>query len=111
MATQAMTKTAQNSIQPGHGSVYYENLTLSAPGTSVYIIMPTDEVYDMAFVLEGAGTDFLDVTIDTVAMMEADTANWETWNETDPISKAITGFRLRSTAGAGALRATVKTRV
>lgn len=111
MATQTMTKTAQNSLQPGAGSVYYESLTLAAPGTSDYIVMPTDEIYDMAFTLDGAGTDFLDVTQDTEAMMEADTANWATWNETDPISKAITGFRLRSTAGVGALRATVKTRV
>lgn len=110
MAYSYMTKIAQDQVNPDSGSVYYESLTLAAPSTSDYIILPYDEIYDMAFTLNGAGTDFMDVTHDSPAMIIADTATWATWNETDEISKAITGFRLRSTAGAGALQATVKTK-
>lgn len=108
--TKNMTRIAKSIITPESGAVYYESLTIAVPGNSVYVILPSDEIYDMAFTLEGAGTDFLDVTQDSREMIEADTANWAAWNGTDPISFAITGFRLRSTAGAGALRATVKTK-
>ena len=110
MAYRNMTKVAQDQVAAAQGAVYYESLSTDDPATSDYIIMPYHEVYAMAFVVEGAGTDYLDVTIDEPSMIIADTATWAQWNGTDPISKAITGFRLRSTVGAGALRACVKTR-
>ncbi len=110
MASRDMIKVAQSQIHPAAGAIYYESLGVSAPGNSIEIIMPYHEVYAHAFVLEGAGTDFLDVTIDSPLMIIAGTANWSAWNGTDPISLAITGFRLRSTAGVGALRVCVKTR-
>ncbi len=110
MAWKVMTKVAQDQVAAAQGAVYYESLSTPVPGSSIEVIMPYHEIYDMAFVLEGAGTDFLDVTIDEPDIIKAGSATYEAWNGLDPISKAITGFKLRSTAGAGALRACVKTR-
>lgn len=113
MAYKLMTKVAKP-LNPDGGSVYFESLTTSAPGNSTTVVMPYDEIYDMAFTLEGAGTDFLDVTHDNPTVIIAGNGTsgvtFVPWNGTDPISLAITGFRLRSTVGAGALRATVKTK-
>lgn len=110
MASRVMTKVAQDKVAAAQGAVYYESLELDDPGTSIYIILPFHEIYAMAFIVEGAGTDMMDVTLDKPSMIEDDTANWSVWNGLDIISGAITGFRLRSTAGVGALRACVKTR-
>lgn len=103
-----MIKESQSQIHPAAGAEYYANITQTFAGAGVAYILPYHEIVWMKFIVNAK--NFLEVTIDDPAMVVLETANWERWNGTDPISKAITAFRAFSAFGTVTLRASVKTR-
>ncbi len=110
--SELMTKVAQSQIHPAAGAIYYTIINQTFVGNGVAYILPFHEVYAIAFSTFGDKFTTIEMTIDDPAMIEAETANWETWNEVDLISLAITGVRMvRDWAfSATSFTATVKTR-
>lgn len=91
------------------GEWYNTTVSLAAPGTSDYYLLPVRPVLNNIGVeLTGAGTGVIEFTFATEAELVADTATWTAWNGTAVINPAVTAWRLRSTLGAKTARVMVK---
>lgn len=107
MASQAMTKVAVDDVQPDSGAVYNETKTLTAGDATEYIF----PIKDIITILPGiTGDGKLWFTFSSPVVIEAGTAVYYEWNESDEINVGATGFKVVWTSGTVVATVTVKTR-
>ena len=80
-----MVKSAQYQIHPAFGAEYSVTVSQSFVGDRVASILPYHEVYAVYF-QGGDKWTYWEMTIDKPDMIEAETANWEAWNNEDKIT-------------------------
>ena len=107
-----MIKQAQDQIQPAAGAEYWATVSAFGVMESIAYILPVHHITSIAVVAPSDKFAYFQTTIDPPSVIESETANWETWTEGDPISLAITGFRVVSTWAFSSItaRVSVKTR-
>lgn len=88
------------------GALYYTKKIFTTAYNSNAFLLPIAQIYAIAVKTTGAPQIF--ATIDTISMIEADTADWELWDGTSLFNLGITSLKIVNASATGTVAISVK---
>ena len=105
MAIKHMKKTS-SSFRTASGALYTEKITLTV-GESDVLILPLTRIYAIAILIDGTGT--IEFSNDSMADLEAATAEFVEWDGVSEINLGVTALKVVWGSGTVTTRIVVKT--
>lgn len=88
--------------------VYHNKVTVGDAETSDVYLVPAEDIRSISLQITGDGV--IELTNDTQAAIEGDTAVYVEWDGASQITNAITGWRVKSNSGSVTARVTMRAR-